>query len=78
MDGRSRGMDDIFIECLWKTVKYQEGYLKAYASIIHAKKEYTKFFDGITRGRPTSASTTGPRWRCTGARYRKQRKQYEP
>jgi putative transposase len=44
MDGRGRWMDNIFIERLWKTVKYQEVYLKAYESIAHARKELTKFF----------------------------------
>ncbi len=33
MDGRGRWMDNIFIERLWKTVKYEDIYLKAYNSI---------------------------------------------
>jgi len=45
MDGRGRWMDNIFIERLWRTVKYEEVYLKAYESITHAKKELTKFFE---------------------------------
>ena len=45
MDGQGRWRDNIFIERLWKTVKYQEVYLKAYVSITHAKKELTRFFD---------------------------------
>lgn len=45
MDGRGRWRDNIFIERLWKTVKYEEVYLKAYESITHAKKELTKFFE---------------------------------
>jgi putative transposase len=38
MDGQGRWRDNIFIERLWKTVKYQEVYLKAYESISHARK----------------------------------------
>jgi len=45
MDGRGRWMDNVFIERLWKTVKYEEIYLKAYESISHARKELTRFFD---------------------------------
>jgi putative transposase len=52
MDGQGRWMDNIFIERLWKTVKYEEIYLKAYESISHAKKELTKFFDRYNTRRP--------------------------
>jgi putative transposase len=52
MDGQGRWMDNIFIERLWKTVKYQEVYLKAYESLPHARKELTKFFDRYTTRRP--------------------------
>jgi putative transposase len=52
MDGRGRWMDNIFIERLWKTVKYQEVYLKAYESIAHARKELTKFFHRYNARRP--------------------------
>jgi putative transposase len=52
MDGQGRWMDNIFIERLWKTVKYEEVYLKAYESISHAKKELTKFFDRYNTRRP--------------------------
>ena len=42
----------IFIERLWKTVKYEEVYLKAYESITHARKELNKFFDRYNIRRP--------------------------
>ena len=45
MDGQGRWRDNVVIERLWKTVKYEEVYLKAYESITHAKKELAKFFD---------------------------------
>lgn len=45
MDGQGRWRDNIFIERLWKTVKYEEIYLKAYESIAHARKELAKFFE---------------------------------
>jgi putative transposase len=45
MDGQGRWRDNIFIERLWKTVKYEEIYLKAYESIAHARKELAKYFE---------------------------------
>lgn len=52
MDGQGRWRDNIFIERLWKTVKYEEVYLKAYESISHARKELIKFFDRYNMRRP--------------------------
>ena len=34
MDGKGRYQDNIFVERLWRTVKYEEVYLKAYASVL--------------------------------------------
>ncbi len=52
MDGRNRWRDNIFIERLWETVKYEEVYLKAYESITHARKELEKYFDRYNTRRP--------------------------
>ena len=52
MDGNSRWRDNIFIERLWKTVKYEEIYLKAYESISHARRELTKYFERYNTRRP--------------------------
>jgi putative transposase len=51
MDGRGRWMDNIFIERLWKSVKYEEVYLKAYHSIAEARQELTKYFDRYNKRR---------------------------
>ena len=37
MDGKGRYMDNIFVERLWRSLKYEEVYLKAYASVAEAK-----------------------------------------
>jgi putative transposase len=52
MDGQGRWRDNVFIERLWKTVKYQEVYLKAYESISHGRGELAKFFDRYNMRRP--------------------------
>ena len=37
MDGKGRCMDNIFIERLWRSLKYEEVYLHAYGSVAEAK-----------------------------------------
>ena len=49
MDGRGRWIDNIFIERLWRSVKYEEVYLKAYDSISEARKGLTVYFDFYNR-----------------------------
>ena len=51
MDGRGRWMDNVLIERLWKSVKYEEVYLKAYSSIAEARKELAKYFDRYNKRR---------------------------
>ena len=48
MDGRGRAIDNIFIERLWRTVKYEEVFLKDYESVIEAVeglKAYFRFYN---------------------------------
>ena len=45
MDGRGRWMDNVFIERLWWSVKYQDVYLKAYSSIAETRKGLKQYFD---------------------------------
>jgi putative transposase len=48
MDGRGRCMDNIFIERLWRSLKYEEVYLKDYASVTEARtgiERYLRFYN---------------------------------
>ena len=45
MDHRGRCFDNIFTERLWRTVKYNEVYLKNYDSVIDARDGLSQFFD---------------------------------
>lgn len=48
MDGRGRALDNVFIERLWRTVKYENIYLKDYATVdelIVGLTEYFTFYD---------------------------------
>lgn len=44
MDGRGRCHDNIFNERLWRTVKYEEVYLKEYRSVHEAKQSLSDYF----------------------------------
>jgi len=61
MDGRGRWMDNVFIERLWKSVKYEDVYLKAYGSITEVRRglrEYFEFYN--TRRRHQSLDRRTP------------------
>ena len=51
MDGRGRWMDNVFIERLWRSVKYEEVYLKGYESITEARRELKAYFEFYNRRR---------------------------
>jgi putative transposase len=49
MDGRGRALDNIFVERLWRSVKYEVIYLKEYAGLpelILGLSEYFVFYNG--------------------------------
>jgi len=52
MDSRGRAFDNIFVERLWRTVKYEEVYLKEYADIRDVKGCLKKYFDFYNTERP--------------------------
>lgn len=50
MDGKGRCHDNIFVERLWRSVKYEEVYLKQYSSPLdayHGLKEYFYFYNNV-------------------------------
>lgn len=44
MDGKGRWVDNVFVERLWRSVKYEEVYINAYDSVAEAKKSLGKYF----------------------------------
>jgi putative transposase len=49
MDGKGRYLDNIFIERLWRSLKYEEVYIKAYASVAEARRGiggWLSFYNG--------------------------------
>ncbi len=51
MDGRGRWLDNVFIERLWRSVKHEEVYLKAYENLTEARCELAAYFDFYNRRR---------------------------
>ena len=45
MDGKGRWMDNVFIERLWRSVKYEEVYLKAYEGMKDASVSLARYFE---------------------------------
>lgn len=44
MDGKGRWIDNVFVERLWRSVKYEEIYLPGYANGHEAQRSLTKYF----------------------------------
>ena len=55
MDGKGRWLDNVFVERLWRSVKYEEIYLHAYGSIAEANRRLTNYFDFYNRVRTHQA-----------------------
>ena len=45
MDGRGRWVDNVFVERLWRSVKYEDIYLKAYGSLSEARQGLAAYFE---------------------------------
>jgi putative transposase len=54
MDGKGAWRDNVFIERLWRTVKYEEVYLKAYGGVPEARMSIGRYLDFYNAGRPHS------------------------
>lgn len=52
MDGRGRVFDNIFVERLWRSVKYEDIYLKEYATVLALDGGLTDYFDLYNHERP--------------------------
>ena len=68
MDGKGRCLDNVFVERLWRTVKYEEVYLKCYVSMVDAHAQLDRFFRFYNERRPHSSlddATPGETYRAT-------------
>lgn len=68
MDGKGRCLDNVFVERLWRTVKYEEIYLKSYRTLIDAHAQLQTYFGFYNKRRPHSThdgATPGEVYRQT-------------
>lgn len=68
MDGKGRCLDNVFVERLWRTVKYEEVYLRCYVSMVDAHAQLDRFFRFYNERRPHSSfdgATPGEIYRAT-------------
>ncbi len=55
MDGKGAWRDNVFVERLWKTIKYEHVYLHAYDSVSEARGKIATYLDFYNRRRPHTA-----------------------
>jgi putative transposase len=55
MDDKGAWRDNVFVERLWKSVKYEEVYLRAYDTVHEARASLGRYLDFDNRLRPHSS-----------------------
>ena len=55
MDGRSCWRDNVFVERLWKSIKYEEVYLRSYDTVSQAREGIGRYLDFYNTRRPHSS-----------------------
>jgi putative transposase len=55
MDGKGRWRDNVFVERIWKSIKYEEVYLHAYASVHEARTSIARYLEFYNSIRPHSS-----------------------
>lgn len=73
MDGRGRALDNVFVERLWRTVKYEDIYLRNYESASDLEAGLKKYFRFYCRERGHSSLDYQTPWEVYSARHSKRR-----
>ena len=68
MDGRGRALDNVFIERLWRSVKYEDIYLKEYESGADCQKGLTSYFKFYSHERPHQSLDYRTPWEVHNSR----------
>jgi putative transposase len=55
MDGKGRWRDNVFVERVWKSIKYEEVYLHAYESVQQARESIGRYLEFYNSVRPHSS-----------------------
>ncbi len=62
MDGKGRALDNVFVERLWRTVKYEEIYLKAYEGPAECRTGLMRYFPFYNEARPHQSLSGRTPW----------------
>lgn len=62
LDGKGRWVDNVFIERLWRSVKYEEVYLRDYRDLHDLERSLSRWFDRYNRWRPHQSHQGLPPW----------------
>jgi putative transposase len=65
MDGKGRWIDNVFIERPWRSVKYEDVYLRAYENGLDLQAGLTRYFDFYNRRRMDQSQSIKPRTKFT-------------
>lgn len=68
MDGKGRALDNVFIERLWRSVKYEDIYLKSYESGADCYKGLSKYFTFYSHERPHQSLDFRTPWEVHNSR----------
>jgi putative transposase len=52
MDGRGRALDNVFVERLWRSVKYEDIYIRCYETVPELRRGLGRYFEFYNEGRP--------------------------
>ena len=76
MDGRGRALDNVFIERLWWSVKYEDVYLRSYETVLELEAGLAAYFEFYCRRRPHSSLKNRKPWEVysSASRAAKKRK----
>lgn len=55
MDGKGSWRDNVFVERFWRSIKYEEVYLKAYETVRESRSSISNYIDFYNSGRPHSS-----------------------
>ena len=70
MDGKGAWRDNVFVERLWRSLKYEEVYLRAYDSVSKARTSIGRYLDFYNGRRPHSSLDGTTRIKPTSTRCR--------
>jgi putative transposase len=74
MDGKGAWRDNVFVERLWRSIKYEEVYLKAYDSVSEARASIGRYLAFYNGRRPHSSLDRRHPIRPTSTRCRNSRR----